>query len=69
MGGTTNYDQIRSKFRTIKPPEQKALDAAGDFPNCKGLYPDCPTIPNITESMCRSCPKTEGIERPKIKKD
>lgn len=39
------------------------LQGAGEFPNCKGLYPDCPETPSLDESMCRTCPKTDGIKK------
>jgi len=26
------------------------------FPNCKGLYPDCPEAPEAKEHPCKNCP-------------
>ena len=65
MGGSLNYDKdyMRLQIRRSKTPEQRALDIAGDFPSCKGLYPDCPEKPSLKEKMCRNCPKTEGLQK------
>lgn len=62
MGGTLTYD----KWQKGKSENQKMLAGGGDFPNCKGLYPDCPEIPSLLESMCKTCPKTEGLKKPKL---
>ena len=57
-------DLIRHKY-TIKPESQKTIDSSGNFPNCVGLYPDCPEEPSLMTSMCRTCPKTEGLKKPR----
>jgi len=38
----------------------------GEFPECKGLYPDCPETPSLLDSKCRICPKTENENKPKL---
>ena len=67
--GNTNYDQIRSKFRTIKTDSEKTLYNSDEFPNCKGLYPDCPEEPSLDNRMCLNCPKTENQEKPILEDD
>ena len=57
-----NSDMIRHKY-TIKPESQRALDNSGEFPDCKGLYPDCPETPSLDERMCKTCPKTDGLKK------
>ena len=57
----TYYESEREKrkvFKTIKTDAEKTLDSAraAGFPNCKGLYPDCPEKPSKNNSQCRSCP-------------
>jgi hypothetical protein len=68
MGGNTNYDTlaVKSHKKTLKTTSEKILDSAGNFPNCKGLYPDCPENPSLKEKACRNCPKTEDIEPDEI---
>jgi len=63
-----SYDDckaIQQKY-TIKSPQEKAIASAGDFPNCKGLYPDCPKIPSLKDRNCRNCPKTDELEKPRL---
>jgi len=56
---------IKQKY-TIKSENEKALMAGGEFPNCKGLYPDCSEKPSLLDNKCRNCPKTEDIKKPKL---
>jgi len=60
-----NYE---NEHRNIKHASKQywaewELGQKGEFPNCKGLYPDCPETPSLDERMCRTCPKTEGIKK------
>jgi len=49
-----------------KKQNEKDLCAKGQFPNCVGLFPDCPLEPSLCLSMCRTCPKTDGLKKPKF---
>ena len=42
----------------MKPEFRKTIERAQEtgFPNCKGLYPDCPEKPDKKHKMCRTCP-------------
>ncbi|HPM85701.1 MAG TPA: hypothetical protein PLI99_01245 [archaeon] len=71
MGGSINNEkdsQIKQRA-TIKSENERLISNSKDFPNCKGLYPDCPEKPDLTTSMCRTCPKTDGIKKPRIGED
>lgn len=57
----------RRQFKAIKSDFEKASMGFGDFPECKGMYPDCPEKPSLTDKNCRTCPKTDGLEKPKTK--
>jgi hypothetical protein len=59
---------IRQK-KSIKSESDKLLSYSKDFPDCKGLYPDCPEKPSLDESMCRTCPKTDELKKPKLEED
>jgi len=61
MGGIKSYEQKK----IVKSATQRLIDAAGEFPKCKGLYPDCPESPTLSDKNCRTCPKTDGIKKPK----
>lgn len=65
MGGTLNYNSPK-RFKTAN---ESVISLAGEFPKCKGLYPDCPNEPSLMDPMCRTCPKTEGMKKPKIEED
>jgi len=66
MGGL-NYEKDKPTAKFNKTYWAKwELGQKGEFPNCKGLYPDCPEIPNLLDSKCRNCPKTEDVEKPKL---
>jgi len=57
----TYYESQREKrkvYNTVKTDAEKTLDAAKavGFPNCKGLYPDCPEKPSKDSPQCRTCP-------------
>jgi len=62
MGGSLTYYQ-KQKFKTEGESE---MAKAGFFPSCKGFFPDCPDEPSLMNSMCRTCPKTDGIKKPKM---
>jgi hypothetical protein len=68
MGGTLDYGNSRlmKQRASIKSENEKALIAGGQFPNCKGLYPDCPEKPSFLEAKCRNCPKTEDVKKPRL---
>jgi hypothetical protein len=62
MGGTLTYNS-QKRFKTAN---ESVISLAGEFPKCKGLYPDCPEEPSLANPMCRTCPKTEGMKKPKL---
>ena len=66
MAGGLNYDKLKEKGNRPASTNEKAIAYSKDFPNCKGLYPDCPEFPDLMNSMCRTCPKTDGLKKPKI---
>jgi len=70
-GGTVYYDKgnFESQKKTIKPENEKIIFGSKDFPNCNGLYPDCPETPDLKISMCRTCPKTDGLKKPRLEDD
>ncbi|MCX6800846.1 MAG: hypothetical protein NTZ73_01530 [Candidatus Diapherotrites archaeon] len=55
----------RKIYNTIKKDGDRLIFSK-DFPNCKGLYPDCPSNPSLTEKNCRTCPKTDELKKPKM---
>lgn len=59
-------DGVKAQMTTVKSENGKLISFSKDFPNCKGLYPDCPEAPDLMISMCRTCPKTDGIKKPKL---
>jgi len=59
MGLNYEADRVSSAKKSVKSWNKKALDSAGKFPNCKGLFPDCPDVPSKDNKMCRSCPKVD----------
>jgi len=67
MGGIKSYDadNAKAKRATIKSDAERMIEYSKDFPNCKGLYPDCPDTPDLSNKMCRTCPKTEGMKKPR----
>lgn len=48
------YNQKRSLRFKAQDPIERAKKSG--FPNCKGLYPDCPEKPDKNNKMCRICP-------------
>jgi hypothetical protein len=38
----------------------------GEFPQCKGFYPDCPENPNLLDNKCRNCPQADELKKPKL---
>ena len=62
MGGTLTYYKVQRG----KSENQRILAGGGTSPNCTGLYPDCPAEPSLLLSMCRTCPKTDGLKKPKL---
>jgi hypothetical protein len=65
MGGTLTYNS-QKRFKTAN---ESVISLAGEFPKCKGLYPDCPEEPSLMNPMCRTCPKTEGMKKPKLEEE
>jgi hypothetical protein len=60
-----NYERMHDKVNKPISENEKQILYSKDFPECKGLYPDCPKTPSLDESMCKTCPKTEGLKKPK----
>ncbi len=60
MGGSLNYERSYEKLqkaRSLSEEEKKIIMARKrGFPNCKGLYPDCPEVPDKNCSQCKTCP-------------
>ena len=58
MGLNYEKERARNTAYSVKSETEKLLIKAKQkgFPNCKGLYPDCPEVPDKECSMCRSCP-------------
>ena len=58
-----NANDLAAK-KTVKSSNQKAIESAekAGFPNCKGLYPDCPEKPDKNHKMCRTCPVLDKEE-------
>jgi len=54
----------RKVYKTVKTEGEKAIDVASKngFPNCKGLYPDCPEKPDKECKQCRTCPVLDEEE-------
>jgi len=50
-----------TKWQHGKKDNEKMLAGGGEFPNCKGMYPDCPDEPCLDCSMCMTCPKTDNL--------
>lgn len=59
-----NYDRLRDA--KAKNPNEQNFVFSKDFPECKGMFPDCPAEPSLMASMCRTCPKTDGLKKPKL---
>lgn len=66
MGGSLNYDKMKEKGNRPVSENEKAIIYSGEFPSCKGLYPDCPEKPSLLDNKCRNCPKTEGVKKPRL---
>lgn len=56
----------RRQYKAIKNDFERAELSHGEFPDCKGLYPDCPENPSLTNKNCRTCPKTDDLKKPKL---
>lgn len=52
-----NVDRFKQK-KSLQYKFQVPIENAKKtgFPNCKGLYPDCPEKPTKDNKMCRNCP-------------
>jgi hypothetical protein len=59
-----NYDRL--KDAKGKSENERILAGNGVFPDCKGLFPDCPETPSLMDKNCRTCPKTDGLKKPRI---
>lgn len=66
MTGLTYDNRKDGTIKGYKSEAEKIISFSKDFPNCKGLYPDCPEEPSLMNSMCRTCPKTDGMKKPKL---
>lgn len=64
-----NYERMHDKSNKPISENEKAILYSGEFPECKGLYPDCPETPSLLDKNCRTCPKTDGLKKPKIEDD
>ena len=55
-----NYERNRTLNQkySVKFDSTKRMELAekSGFPKCKGLYPDCPEVPDKNHKMCRTCP-------------
>jgi len=60
-----NYEKLNGNINKPLSANEKTIMFSKDFPNCKGLYPDCPEVPSLMNSMCRTCPKTDGMKKPR----
>lgn len=69
MGLTYDSTFLARQKASIKTDGEKVITHSKDFPYCKGLYPDCPETPDLMNSMCRTCPKTDGMKKPKIEQN
>jgi hypothetical protein len=67
MGGL-NYEResMSKRHADINYFNRLARMNAGEFPACKGFFPDCPEAPSLTDKNCRTCPKTDGLKKPRI---
>lgn len=54
------------KTQKFRSEGESEMAKAGQFPACKGFFPDCPEEPSLMNSMCRNCPKTEGMKKPRM---
>ena len=43
-----------------------ARKAGGDFPQCHGMYEDCPEKPSLLDAKCRNCPQAEDVKKPRL---
>lgn len=70
MCGLT-YDNIGrlSHKKTLKSEGEKFFNNSAEFPDCRGLYPDCPETPSLLDKNCRTCPKTDDLKKPKLEND
>jgi len=68
MGGSLNYEKDSYSKTKVNASYFNGLTMsnAGDFPNCKDLYPDCPDNPSLVDNKCRNCPKTDELPKPKL---
>jgi hypothetical protein len=57
------------RINRVKRNNERELVGHGIFPNCVGLFPDCPLEPSLVLSMCRTCPKTDGLKKPKLNEE
>jgi hypothetical protein len=62
MGRSLESLENNKHQHSMRSPEFRMLKNADKFPNCKGLYPDCPEKPSLEERACRTCPMTEDLE-------
>ena len=60
------YEKMNGNVNKPKSASEKAMSLSKDFPNCNDLYPDCPDNPSFLNNKCRTCPKTDDMEKPKL---
>ncbi|MBN2127627.1 MAG: hypothetical protein JW703_04530 [Candidatus Diapherotrites archaeon] len=58
MGIVDDSSKKKRQKASLRKKDYAPLERAKKtgFPNCKGLYPDCPEKPSKDNPMCRSCP-------------
>jgi hypothetical protein len=56
--GVYNERDERRQRESLRYKREEPIIRAKEsgFPNCKGLYPDCPEKPSKNHPMCRTCP-------------
>jgi hypothetical protein len=59
-------DGLKAQMKTVKSPNERMFARGGEFPECKGFYPDCPEKPSLLDNKCRNCPKIDGIKKLKL---
>jgi len=64
---TYDRNRLLHQKHTIKFDNTKQIEMAekAGFPNCKGLFPDCPENPDKNDPMCKNCPVLEKAESSK----
>ena len=68
MGGSLTYETERRGFRRASQDYFNKIERrnGGQFPECKGFFPDCPEKPNLLDKKCRNCPNAEDEKIPRL---